>query len=194
MKKISLYIVILVSSLFIVSCSETEKLPPTVTSVEQAKTLLKGKTWQVVDVATVSGLNISFFDEDPAKKVPVAAPANEKLNWLSARKGAEKDNEFINEYYNKNLKISIALNNDSIATTKGMGAEKQIFVIENNSGEEGPKGIKLLLTGDGEAFGDMAVSKFTATYHILGANEKKLFLLTPNELNRSKVVFLLEAK
>jgi len=40
----------------------------------------------------------------------------------------------------------------------------------------------------------MGASKFTATYYILGASEKKLYLLTPNKLNDLKVVFLLETK
>ncbi len=194
MKKISIYIAILVSTLFIVSCTQTEKLPPAVSSVAEVATRLKGKTWQVVDIATVTGLQISYFDKDPANKVPAAAPATENLNWLSARKGAEKNNEFINEYYDKNLKISFAFNNDSVVTTTGMDAQKQIFSIENSKNDDKTKGIKLLLTGEGEPFENMGVSKFTATYYILGANEKKLILLTPNELNRAKVVYLLEAE
>lgn len=194
MKKITTHIAILLISLSIISCSETEKLPPAVSSVEKAKTLLSGKTWQVIDVATVSGLQMTVFDEDPAKKVAAPAPTPESLSWLSARKGAEKDNEFINDFYNKNLKISIALDKDSVATTTGMDSKSQTYSIEKTSGDDAPEGVKLLLTGESEAFGEMGASKFTATYYILGANEKKLYLITPNELNRQKVVFLLEAK
>ena len=194
MRKIIINIAILVISLSIISCTETEKLPPAVSSVEEAKTLLAGKTWQVVDVATVSGSSISFFDEDPAKKVAAPAPTPESLTWLSARKGADKENEFIKEFYDKNLKITIALDKDSVATTTGMDNKSQTYSIENTSGDDDPKGIKFLLTGEDASFADMGPSKFTATYYILGASEKKLYLLTPNQLNRQKVVFLLEAK
>jgi len=194
MKKIILHSTILSISLFFVSCTHTEKLPPPVSSVEQAKTLLKGKVWQVTDVATISGSGISFFDKDELKNEPVVAPAIETLNWLGTKKESDNQSEFMNSFYKDNLKISIAFNQDSIATTMGMDAQKQLFSISNIGKENEPKGIKLLLTGESKAFSNMGVSKFTATYYILGANEKKLYLLTPNKVNDLKVVFLLETK
>ncbi len=181
-------------SLFIVSCKQSEKLPPPVSTVEQAKTLVLEKVWQVTDVPTISGSRKSIFDNDQPKNETVVAPAVEGLNWLGTKKEADNQSEFLKSFYEDKLKISIAFNNDSIATATGMDAERQLFSINNNSQENEPKGIKLTLTGESKAFADMGASKFTATYYILGASEKKLYLLTPNKLNDLKVVFLLETK
>ena len=83
---------------------------------------------------------------------------------------------------------------DSIAITTGMDSKEQIFSINNISEESKPDGLKLTFTGDGEYFDNMGISNYTTTYNILGANEKKLYLLSPNKLNRLNVVFLLESK
>ncbi len=194
MKKIILNSAILSISLFTVSCKQKEKLPPPVSTVEQAKTLVLEKVWQVTDVATISGSRKSLFDNDQPKNETVVAPNVETLNWLGAKKEADNQSEFLKSFYEDKLKTSIAFNKDSIATTTGMDAEKQVFSINNNSEENEPKGIKLTLTGESKTFADMGASKFTATYYILGASEKKLYLLTPNKLNDLKVVFLLETK
>ena len=194
MKRIILNSAILSMSLFIVSCKQSEKLPPPVSTVEQARTLVSEKVWQVTDVATISGSRKSIFDNNQPKNETVVAPAVESLNWLGSKKEADNQSEFLKSFYEDKLKISIAFNNDSIATATGMDAERQLFSINNNSQENEPKGIKLTLTGESKAFADMGASKFTATYYILGASEKKLYLLTPNKLNDLKVVFLLETK
>ena len=83
---------------------------------------------------------------------------------------------------------------DSIAITTGMDSKEQIFSINNISEESKPDGLKLTFTGDSEYFDNMGISNYTTTYNILGANEKKLYLLSPNKLNRLNVVFLLESK
>lgn len=181
-------------ALLVVSCTKTEKLPPPVSTVEQAKTLLTGKVWQVVDVGFISGLRISVFDNEQSKKDTIVQPATESVKWLSAEKKSDDKFDITNSFYEESLGISIGLNKDSIATTTGLEAQKQVFSITDESEENEPKGIKLLLTGESKTFADMGASKVTATYYILGASEKKLYLLTPNTLNRSKVVFLLEAK
>lgn len=194
MKKIILHSAILSISLFVVSCKQSEKLPPPVSTVEQAKKLIQEKVWQVTDVATISGSRKSLFDKEQPKNETVVAPAVETLNWLGTKKDAENQSEFLKSFYEDNLKISLAFNKDSIATATGMDAARQVFSINNNSEENEPKGIKLTLTGESKVFESMGASKFTATYYILGASEKKLYLLTPNKLNDLKVVFLLETK
>jgi hypothetical protein len=194
MKEFILNTTFLCLFIFVTSCSQKEKLPPPVTSVEQAKTLTAGKTWKVVDVATISGSVESIFDKDKSKKEPISVPSVESLNWLSTNKETENNSDFENSFYNDSRKISMALNKDSVAITTGLDAKEQIFSINNERDENKPDGIKLTLTGESKSFGSMGAGKFTATYYILGANEKKLYLLTPNKLNGSKVVFLLETK
>jgi hypothetical protein len=194
MKQIFFTTAILSIILFVASCIQTEKIPPSIGTIDQATALLTGKVWQVTDVATISGSRKSLFENEQSNNETIVAPAKEALNWLSSKKGTVTNTDFINAYYKKNLKISIALNKDSIATTKGMDAQQQIFSINNYSEKNEPKGLKLSLSGGGEGFSEMGAGKFTATYYILGANEKKLYLLTPNELNGLQVVLLLEAK
>lgn len=194
MKQILFTTAILSIILFVASCSQTEKLPPPIGTVNQATALLTGKVWQVTDVATISGSRKSLFENEQSNNETIVAPAKEALNWLSSKKGTVTNTDFMNAYYKKNLKISIALNKDSIATTKGMDAQQQIFSINNYSEKFEPKGLKLILSHDSKTFTEMGAGKFTATYYILGANEKKLYLLTPNELNGLQVVLLLEAK
>ena len=194
MKQIILITAILSITLFVASCIQTEKLPPSIGTIDQAKTLLTGKVWQVIDVATISGSRKSLFETNQSNNETIVAPAKEALNWLSSKKGTVSNTDFINSFYQENLKISIALNKDSIATTTGMDTQKQIFSINNISEKNEPKGLKLSLSDDSKAFAEMGAGNFTATYFILGANEKKLYLLTPNELNGLKVVLLLEAK
>lgn len=167
-------------------------------SVEEAQKLIVGKSWQVTDVATISGSRISAFDDDKSKKETVVAPAVETLNWFSKIKGIDTATDFMGAFYKENFikfkKLSMAFNKDSIATTTGMGAEQQIFSINNNIKESEPNGLKLTFTGDMKGFSDMDMSKGTATYYILGANQNSLYLLTPNQMNDLKVVFLLKAK
>lgn len=175
------------------SCSSNKPtIPPPVKSVAEAKTLLAGKKWQVTSVATISGSQGSLFDEE-SKKAAIEAPNVTSLNWLSPVKDID-NTKFIAEYCEKSLQVSIALDKDSTATTTGMDAEKQIYSFDNNNDEEEPKGIALFLTQKSEGTGPMGAGVFTTTYYILGANENTLYLLTPNKLNNSKVVYLLQAK
>ncbi len=194
MKKITLITTLLSLSIFVASCTKTEKLPAPVETVEQAKKIITGKHWKVTDVATISGSRKSRFDDDETKKEAVVAPAVELLNWLSNKSEKANSEEFISSYYDKALKVSIDLNKDSIAVTEGLQAQEQIYAIIIDSEEKKSSSLKLTLTGVDKEFAAMGGGKFTSTYYILGASENKLYLLTPNTLNDLKVVYLLESK
>jgi len=189
-------VAILFSLALCLSCKQQQKqaaLPPPVSSVDEVKKIIVGKTWQVVDVATIAGSRKSAFDNDKAKNETVAAPAAEALNWFSQMKGIDTATDFMGSFYKENFikfkKISLAFNNDSMATATGMDAEQQLFSINNNPKENEPNGIKLTLTGEMTDMG-----KVTSTYYVLGADQNTLYLLTPNEMNDLKVVFLLKGK
>lgn len=198
MKKYIYYSTILVLCISFFSCKPKEKLPPAVSSVVDAQKLLTGKTWQVIDVATITGSRKSIFDEDKPKTEAVVAPEVDKLNWFSKIKGVDTATDFMGSFYKENFikfkKISFTFNKDSIATATGLDADKQVFSINNIVKENEANGIKLTLTGDSKTFAEMGITKATITYYILGANDNKLYLLTPNEMNNLKVVFLLESK
>ncbi len=194
MKKIILITALFSLSVFLHSCQTKEKLPPPVDTVENAKKLISGKVWKVIDIATISGSRKSAFGDNESKTETIVAPAVDKLNWLSNKSEKENSEEFITEYYDKSLKISIGLNPDSMATTEGLQAQKQIYAIVKDSEEGKGSSLKLTLTGEDKEFASMGGGKFTTTYYILGASENKLYLLTPNKLNDLKVVYVLEAK
>ena len=161
--------------------------------MDEVKKIIAGKTWQVYDVATISGSRKPAFDSDKPKNETVVAPGTEALNWFSQMKGIDTATDFMGSFYKESFikfkKISLAFNNDSVATATGMDADRQIFSINNNAIENEPSGIKLTLTGE-----MMDMGKVTATYYVLGANQNTLYLLTPNEVNELKVVFLLKGK
>ncbi len=180
------------------SCKQKEELPPAISNVEEATKLLSNKTWQVIDVATISGSRKSAFDNDKPKNETVVAPQLDKLNWFSDIRGIDTATDFMGSFYKESFikfkKISIGFNKESIATTTGFDADKQIFSLNNIVIENEANGLKLTLIGDDKTFAQMGVNKVTTTYYILGANENKLYLLTPNKLNDLKVVFLLASK
>ena len=198
MKKKTFYLVIFAFSISLFACKKEEKLPPAVSNVGEAKKLIMGKTWKVVDVATVSGSASSSFDTGKSKTETVITPI--LLEWFSDIKGIDTTTSFSGSFYREQFvkfkKISLSFNKDSVATCTGMdmGGDKQIFSVNDDVEENKPKGIKLTLAGSGEGFAGMSASKFTATYYILGANQNKLYLLTPNKMNSMKVVILLESK
>jgi hypothetical protein len=194
MKKIVIHFVLILVIICVVSCSENKQtIPPPVKSIVEAKSLLAGKKWQVTSVATVIGSQESLFDNDPSKSAAVSAMKSASLNWLSPKKD-KNNSEFTASYCAKNLQVSISLDKDSIATTTGLEVSKQHYSIDFNKDENEPKGIALFLTQKNDGTGLMSDGTFTSTYYILGANENKLYLLTPNKLNNLKVVYLLEAK
>ena len=198
LKNTKCYFIILSVCVLSFSCKEKKILPLPVSSVEKAEKLIKGKTWQVIDIATIEGSQKSIFENDKSKTDTIIAPSSEKLNWFSAKKGIDTATDFIGKFYKENFikfkKISMAFNNDSIANTKGVDAEEQIFSINNLVEEKKPIGLRLTFKGDNTTFSNMGVNKAVTTYYILGADEKKMYLLSPYELNDLKLVFLLEAK
>ena len=113
---------------FFASCTQSEKLPPPVCTVEQAKTIIRGKFWQVADVITISGNQQSLSNNDPSKKETIAKPATKAFNWLTTKKEKVSHAAFMNSFYKDNLKISTTLNKNCIATTTtAMDAQNKYF-------------------------------------------------------------------
>ncbi len=172
----------------------SSKLPLPVTTIKSAQTLIANKTWQVIDVASVTGSRVSKFDKPLT--TPITIPNTNTLKWLSQTKGLDDTADFIlkfkKESFDKYKKISITLNNDSLAKTTGLEVANQLYTITDTPVEKEQNGIKLKLISTTTMFGNPA--KFTATYYILGINNNFLYLLSPNTMDEEKLVFLLEAK
>lgn len=192
MKKLFLLPLALALCLLLLSNKPIPKLPLPVISTQEARKLILGKIWKVVAVATISGSSTSYFDEKPAKNAAVELPDIAALKWLVPTTD-ENWSEFTNNFYTECFEISLAFNNDSLAVTTGLAAKNQVFSIQNNIEEDKPNGLNFTLSGEDQSFAELGVNTFTATYYILGADEKYLYVLTPNKLNDLKVVFLLKA-
>ena len=91
---------LLLLSMFFISCSQIEKLPLPVSTIEQAKSFIVVKDFKVIDVATISESQESFFDKDKLEKHNSLAPTTESLNWLSNKKAGKNYSEFANSFYN----------------------------------------------------------------------------------------------
>ncbi len=176
--------------------SSTEKIPAVETNIATIKKIIANKTWQVIDAATIIGSRPSAFAKPESPANTITAPNVANLKWFSEIKGLDNATDFTLKFYKESFdkykKISLLLNKDTVATTTGLEKAKQMYTINDAAVSNEANGVKLKLAYSGTAFGN--VSKMTATYYVLGINEKMLYLLTPNTMNEEKIVFLLEAK
>jgi hypothetical protein len=194
---------VVVLAIMVVSCkpskkSSTEKIPVAANNVAAVQKAIANKTWQVIDVATINGSRVSKFAKPESSTENIVAPNVIKLSWLSEIKGLNDTKDFAakftKESFDKYKTISMQLKNDSIALLTGMEVANQKYTLNDVQEDKEPNGIKLKLISYGKPFESMGETKFTATYYVLGINDKMLYLLTPNTLNEEKLVFLLEAK
>ena len=89
-------------------------------------------------------------------------------------------------------KVSIELKRDTVANAVGLDLiGNQTYVITDEPKVGTPDGPRLEISA---LFKDMGDSRVMFTYIILGANAKNLLLQAPNEVNKKKVVLLLDAK
>jgi len=157
-------------------------MPPTLKTAQDARVLLPGKTWVVKDV----GLKPYEFSSEPNPNSPLV------IDWFSVAKELGEYETKAKETFGK---ASIELKQDSVANTTGLElAGNQKYFITDETKDDTPPGVRLEITGGSDAFKDMGITEATFTYFVLGANEKTLLLQTPNEINRRKIVLLLEAK
>jgi hypothetical protein len=173
---------LILSFICLAGCKSGDKMPDALKSVQDAKSLLPGKTWVVKDVGLKSFSVSSETNPDAAISV----------DWFSA---AKELGEYERQSKENFKNASIELKQDTVAVTSGLkitGA--QTYVITDEAKDDTPPGIRLELNGGTDEFKDMGITTATFTYFVLAANEKQLLLQTPNEVNSRKVILLLEAK
>lgn len=182
MKWNSIKILCLLFIIALASCKSGDKMPPTIKTAQDARVLLPGKTWVVKDV----GLKPYEFSSEPNPNSPLV------IDWFSVAKELGEYETKAKESFGK---ASIELKQDSVASTTGLELTgNQKYFITDEAKDNTPPGVRLEITGGSDAFKDMGFTEATFTYIVLGANEKTLLLQTPNEINRRKIVLLLEAK
>ncbi len=182
MKRNSVKTLCLLFIIALASCKSGDQMPPALKTAQNARVLLPGKTWVVKDV----GLKAYEFSSEPNPNSPMV------IDWFSVAKELGEYETKAKESFGK---ASIELKQDSVANTTGLELTgNQKYFITDEAKDDTPPGVRLEITGGSDAFKDMGITEATFTYFVLGANEKNLLLQTPNEINRRKIVLLLEAK
>ncbi len=174
------------------SACKSEKTPPAPTSLAEVQKILIGKKWKLVDVGivTVKGSASVKVVETEAK---ILAPLN--VEWLSTMDFSKKMMpEFYKSYQESAQKISFDIAEKGKIKTTGidLDAEERYEITDKKDGKD-RVGIRLIVGGKSKRFtfgaemGDM-----NYTYFILGIDKKRLYLDTESEINKQKVVYLLE--
>lgn len=166
-------------TIFFLSCSQAEKetLPPAPSSVEAVSKVLMNKNFKV----NKTGQYGMVLSNEPAD-----------IEWIDTTGKADNlTNRLINELGNWQLTFL----NDTACTVISKGKEYiATWSVDNQHEEDQKPGIRLRLNYvDPEfSFGNEP-SAVTYSYVVLGMDEKRLLLELPRELNRRKLISLLQS-
>ena len=83
--------------------SSSEKLPATVSNVAEIQKLITNKTWQVIDVAKITGSRPSAFAKPITPADNITTPNVDDLKWFSEMKGLEDTTDFKLKFYKENF-------------------------------------------------------------------------------------------
>jgi hypothetical protein len=166
--------------MFVISCnnettttdSTSTKLPAKPGSIQTVMETLKGKNYKTINAGTVS---------------PFEMDKDNPFEW---------QDKITDSFTRNNLKEQMSFRlhflNDSSVTLFDEGQERQgSYILDTTTyGDEAP-GIKLRIAHMQLGMGTDSM-KETYTYPVNGISDKQLFLQTPREINRRKVVVLME--
>jgi hypothetical protein len=158
------------------SSSETtasSTLPARPGSIESVQASLKGKNFKAVNAGTVSSFEM---DKDNPYEWQDRMQDSTAKNYMKERMG------FRLNFLNDTAVIVFDDNQEKTGTWK----------IDTTT-EDGMQGMKLRISVMDFTFGN-EMMPVTYTYVINGISDKQLFLLTPRDFNRRKIVVLMEAK
>jgi len=152
----------------------SSKLPGKPGSIQAVEASLKGKNFKTVDVGTVS---------------PFQMDKDNPYEWQDNMKDSSAK-----PYLTERMSFSLHFLNDTGVTIFDDGQEKLgTYKVDTITNGDEPPGIKLRIAHTEYGFGNDLVT-VTYTYPVNGINDKQLFLLTPRDFNRRKIVVLMEAK
>ncbi len=179
MRSISPFIIV---TFLIISCGnkKTTSLPPAPADVNSVVTAIKGKNYK----ATQLGL-ISILISDK----------NNPYEWFDEMKDTTA---FFMNYEKQQMKFAIHFINDTVAEViQDTLVNKAIWKIDNDPKSSETPGIFMRLSIEKEEAivpGQTAIYTNTYSYKVLGLDDKKLFLETPNMYNNRKLAVLMKAE
>jgi hypothetical protein len=171
----SIFLIILFSCHTKTDSHSNSSLPEKPGSVETVQTSLKGKNFKTINADTLS---------------PFEMDKDSPYEWQD-----KITDSFTKKNLAEQLSFSLHFLNDTAVTIFNDGQEKQGTYIADTTtnGDEQP-GVKLRISHMEFGNGSNDMMKVTYTYPVNGISDKQLLLLTPRNINRRKVVVLMEAK
>ncbi|TMI65028.1 MAG: hypothetical protein E6H07_03660 [Bacteroidetes bacterium] len=168
----------------IYSCSNSDKQPASrfpdyPVSVATVKEAVKGKSFSVVEVATIS---------------PFAMDKENPYEWMDGKKDSSAHTM---EFRNDRLQTKMKFLNDSIVSlTDDYKTTDVAYRFDTTPGPPKKGNMALLLSIPNSNMlmpGTTTPMLMTYTYYVHGADDKRLFLQTPRTFNNQKVMILLKA-
>lgn len=157
----------------------TKALPPAPASVAQTLAWLQGRTLTVQKAGFYGSLTVND---------------NTEINWIDTSAQAEP---LIKETMRELGSWSLKLGADSAVVVNNKGASYQgRYKVDDQPQEEEKPGIRLRVTyvDPTFSFGGSEPMEVTYTYMIKGIDAKELLLELPREINRKKLLGLMEVK
>ncbi len=174
---------IILLSGFLISCGggPSSKLPQTVRTSEEAKKLMLGKTWQVVDLGTSSS----------TLTTTVNGKKTETPNILFLSDSSKGMDEFTKKELTQRKGVKFEMGSDGNGKAYIDGSHmfgKQFFnIFESKGGVQLDYKVDSAMTGN---FGMMY--EMIITYRIIGVDEYHLLLETSQTINGQKLIYLME--
>lgn len=183
MYKIYVFVLVFIG---LISCSQKKKNKlPFPESTSTVESFVKGKTFVMDRVGTVSPFSDKMDKEKPYR-------------WFDENK---KPDDFAKKYEEERMKFVLQFINDTLARITDDGKTWEAnYKVDSNQGEKEKAGLKLRFSYEDKegnmnfpGMGNEPVI-FTSTYFIGGMNDKEIILEAPREFNRSSLVVWMKVK
>jgi hypothetical protein len=182
-QKMKQLFILSVLALVIYSCSNSDKpvsrFPDYPASVTSVKETVKGKSFSVAEVATIS---------------PFAMDKENPYDWMDGKKDSS---DLTMQFRNDRLQMKLKFLNDTLVSlTDDYKTSEVAYRFDTTPGPAKKGNMALLLMIPNPSMlipGTTEPMKMTYTYTIHGADDKRLFLETPRSFNNQKVVVLMKA-
>ncbi|MFT3674847.1 MAG: hypothetical protein QM781_03015 [Chitinophagaceae bacterium] len=169
------------AAVFLSGCSNSAEktLPPAPASVAQTLAWLQGRTLTLQKAGFYGALTVNN---------------NTEINWIDTSAQAEP---LIRETVRELGSWSMRLGTDSTIVVNSKGASYQgHYKVDDQPQEEEKPGIRLRVTyvDPTFSFGGSEPMEVTYTYVVKGIDAKELLLELPREINRKRLLGLMEVK
>ena len=157
------------------SPADASALPGKPGTIESVEASLKGKNFKTINAGTLS---------------PFEMDKDNPYEWQD-----KMTDSFTKKNLAEQMSFSLHFLNDTAVTIFDDGQEKQgTYIVDTTTNGDEQPGVKLRIAHMEFGNGSNDMMKVTYTYPVNGISDKQLLLLTPRDINRRKVVVLMEAK